>query len=695
MLGNHWDQGDNVPSRCQLAAVFMPLTMVGLGGLQGDCDNQHKCRRLQGHSMIRTPRLLLILPTFLVIAGAVNVASAQKPTVKLFNRDVAPLDWPMLGGSPARNNTPQGKDIPTDWDVETGRNIKWSAKLGSQSYGNVVVANGKVFVGTNNGAGYLKRYPKTVDLGVLLCFRESDGKFLWQYSCEKLRSGRVHDWPMQGICSAPVAEGDRLWFVSSRGEVVCLDADGFEDNENDGPHKSEPNENSDEADIVWSFDMMKELGVRQHNMATCAPAIWGNALFICTSNGVDESHAKISAPDAPSFIAMDKHTGEILWTDNSPGPNILHGQWSCPTIGVFEEVPQVLFPGGDGWLYSFRADRWSDGKPELLWKFDGNPKKSKWILGGRGTRNNMIAVPVIHEGLVYVAMGQDPEHGDGTGHLWCLDPRKRGDVSAGVVLDKAGSIVPHRRLQAFVEWETVFEAHTKVWDGLNEGRISNQLRKEFEKANVPLPDSCNVKTESVGSEWLITTAINGAKAEFKLKASSYRSRGTQHDHLTVGRWSSETLKPNPNSAVVWHYDKFDTDGNGEFDFEEEMHRTLGSPTIKDGLLFIVDTTGIVHCIDAKTGQSYWNCDLLAESWSTPLIVEDKVLIGDEDGDMAILRLSSDPNKSTKMKAKQNEFTEPLDEISMRNSVYTMPIVANNVLFIATKDRLFAIETQSE
>ena len=71
----------------------------------------------------------------------------------------------MWCGSPERNNTPVGVNIPTEWDVgefdyRTGdwdpakaKNIKWVAKLGSQSYGNPVVHNGKVFIGTNNTAG--------------------------------------------------------------------------------------------------------------------------------------------------------------------------------------------------------------------------------------------------------------------------------------------------------------------------------------------------------------------------------------------------------------------------------------------------------------------------------------------------------------------------------------------------------------
>ena len=88
---------------------------------------------------------------------------------------------------------------------------------------------------------------------------------------------------------------------------------------------------------------------------------------------------------------MARNASEVLWTDKSPGLNILHGQWSSPAVGVLGGVPQVLFGGGDGWMYSFRADRGQDGKPELLWKFDANPKESKWILGGRGV---LVCLPI-------------------------------------------------------------------------------------------------------------------------------------------------------------------------------------------------------------------------------------------------------------------------------------------------------------
>lgn len=182
-------------------------------------------------------------------------------------------DWPMLGRDKTRNAVSPEKQPPLDWDIgefdrntgqwinDKARNIKWTARLGSQTFGTPVIADGHVYIGTNNGAGYLKRYPSRVDLGCLLCFREADGEFLWQFSAEKLRSGRTQDWPQQGLGSSPLVEGDRMWFVSNRYELICLDTQGFRDGENDGPYIDEPVKAPNEADVVWRFDLIKELGV--------------------------------------------------------------------------------------------------------------------------------------------------------------------------------------------------------------------------------------------------------------------------------------------------------------------------------------------------------------------------------------------------------------------------------------------------
>ena len=177
-----------------------------------------------------------------------------------------------------------------------------------------------------------------------------------------------------------------------------------------------------------------------------------------------EGHVNIPAPEAPSFIAVDKNSGKVLWTDKSPGTNILHGQWSSPTVAELGGETQVLMGGGDGWLYSFAVQPEEGGKAKLLWKFDCNPKTSKYLLGGRANRNHIIGTPVVYDGLVYIAVGEDPEHGEGVGHLWCIDPTKRGDVSPEIVYNKKdpSTPIPHKRVQACVPAEGDFTKENQI-----------------------------------------------------------------------------------------------------------------------------------------------------------------------------------------------------------------------------------------
>ena len=181
-------------------------------------------------------------------------------------------DWPMWGGTPDRNLVSSMKDLPTSWDIKTKKNIKWVAELGSQAYGNPVVANGVVLVGTNNES--MKDPAIKGDKGVLMAFKESDGSFLWQAVHDKLTAGRANDWPFQGICSSPLVENGIVYYVSNRGEVMAIDIQGFRDNgENDGPFKDEKQTRETDVDIIWRYDMMDELGVFQHNMANSSPVV--------------------------------------------------------------------------------------------------------------------------------------------------------------------------------------------------------------------------------------------------------------------------------------------------------------------------------------------------------------------------------------------------------------------------------------
>src|SRR2546421_5926166 len=173
-------------------------------------------------------------------------------------------DWTMWGRTPDRNMICPEKGIPTEWDVEKGTNIKWVAQLGSKSYGNPIVNNGFVFVGTNNEAH--KDSAIKGDAGNLMAFAEKDGKFLWQRVSAKLPSGRVNDWPGEGCCSTVLCEGGRLYYCTNRCEVVCLDV----------------TPGSDKYKEVWTVDMIKQFGVFPHNMTDCSILPFEDKLYIIT-----------------------------------------------------------------------------------------------------------------------------------------------------------------------------------------------------------------------------------------------------------------------------------------------------------------------------------------------------------------------------------------------------------------------------
>ncbi len=371
------------------------------------------------------PRFALLLA--LAVCVGVGAAVPAQPPAPPKGPVLAPpphVAWSMYGGTPSRNMVNlTDRDILRTFNIKQGLNVRWKADLGSRSYSQPVIAGGKVFVGANNQRPRnardrgkpTKDEPdgETIDKSVLMCFDAATGKFLWQAVHDKLPSGTVNDWPNEGICSIPTVVGDRLYYVSNQCRVVCLDVNGFADG-NQGI-QTEKYKTATDADFIWELDMMKELNVFPHNMSTGCPLIIGDLLFVQTSNGVDESHINIPSPDAPSFICLNRNTGKLLWKDNSPGKDIMHGQWASPSYAA-DPVPQVIFPGGDGWLRAFDPPT---GK--LLWKFDCNPKDAVYELGGTGTRSDFIASPVIYNGRLYIGTGQDPEHSTGVAHLWCVD----------------------------------------------------------------------------------------------------------------------------------------------------------------------------------------------------------------------------------------------------------------------------------
>ena len=489
-------------------------------------------------------------------------------------------DWPQWGGdNPGRNMYSPVKGLPVsikpgnfkpnseEIDLSTTKNVKWIAKLGSQSYGNPVVSKGVTLVGTNNASPRDPRFKD--DKSILYALKESDGGFLWQLTVPKLASGKVNDWEYLGILACPCVEGDRVYIVTSRCEVLCLDLKG-QANGNQGPFMDEgqymagPGKPKLEvlptdADILWKYDMMDELGVFPHNASNCSVIIDGDTIFVCTSNGQDWTHVNIPSPQSPSFIALNKNTGELVGEDDAGiGPKILHGQWTSPSIGVVNGKKQVYFGGGDGVLYALDTKPVKEGDSNFLkraWWFDCVPPEYKKDKAGKAIKypaaegpSEINATPVFYNDRVYVAIGQDPEHGEGVGRLLCIDPTKSGDVTA--------------------------------------------------------------------------------------------------------------------SALVWDY--------------KGIKRSISTVSIDpdNGLLFIADFSGFVHCLDSKTGKLHWVHDMQAHMWGSTFVADGKVYVGDEDGDFVVLASSTEK--------------KVLSECNVGAPIFSTPIVANGLMYICSQTHMFVV-----
>jgi outer membrane protein assembly factor BamB len=370
-------------------------------------------------------------------------------------------DWPTWGRDQTRNMwSPEtglvgefvaGKFIGAsdEIDPKTTKNVKWIAKLGSQSYGNPTVANGRIYVGTNNDSQTDPRFKG--DRSVVYCLDEKTGAKIWQLNIPKLGTGKVSDWEFLGICSSPAVEGDRVYVMTNRCEVACLDANGMA-NGNDGPFKdegaymagpgAEPFEvKPTDGDILWLFNMTDECGVFPHNITSSSVCIAGDQLWCATSNGVDYGHVETPAPHAPSLIVVDKRTGTLIAEEASGlSQRIFHSNWSSPAYLKTDELDLGIFGGPDGWVYAFHPDpvENDEGLKVLreAWRFDANKPEYRVDPAGKerkyATRDGpseVLGTPIVWEGRVYAVIGQDPEHGEGVGQLVCIDPSGGGDVT--------------------------------------------------------------------------------------------------------------------------------------------------------------------------------------------------------------------------------------------------------------------------
>jgi outer membrane protein assembly factor BamB len=441
--------------------------------------------------------------------------------------------------SPAVKTVVHTGNPPVDWDTTTGRNIVWSVDLGNETFGRPVVVGDAVYVGTDN-ARHMNPAVRE-EAGVLMAFHAKDGTFLWQDVAPRVERG-LREFLLPSTTSAPYVEGNRLYYVTAECQLRCLDTQGFRDGENNGPYRDEVFQDNAAADIVWELDMCGRLAVFPHEATNSEVLPVGDLLMVSTSNGQNEGHTRVPSPRAPSLIAVDKRSGEVVWRAIGSGEQVLHGQWSSPAAATVDGRIQVLFGGGDGWLRSYDA-----ASGHEVWRFDGNPRDARWLpRPGVLSRGSIIASPVFDDGRVFVAMGQSPGHGNGPSLIHAISPNGQGDVT--------------------------------------------------------------------------------------------------------------------ESGLLWT--------------SREVGRVVGTPIAKDGLLYVGDLGGTIHCLDAATGAHVWKHETNEAIWGSLLLVGDRLYVGNVDGSMIVLRAG--------------RRQQLLGRIEMDAALYSPPALIGDALYLATANRLYLI-----
>ena len=82
-------------------------------------------------------------------------------------------------------------------------------------------------------------------------------------------------------------------------------------------------------------------------------------------------------------------------------------------------------------------------------------------------------------------------------------------------------------------------------------------------------------------------------------------------------------------------------------------------------------------------EEYWIHDTKGHIWSSPLLADGKLYIGNEDGFLTVLKAGKEYDEDSVV------------EVDMISPIYSSVIAANGVLYVATHTHLYAIGQSQE
>jgi outer membrane protein assembly factor BamB len=217
-----------------------------------------------------------------------------------------------LGISNARN-------IPTSWDLATGKNILWKKPIPRQGFNSPVINGNRVFIsGADNEAREL------------YCYELSTGELLWSLAARNIPGSPARMPETQsdtGLAASSVTtNGQQVCAIFASGDLICADMDGKQ---------------------LWA----KNIGVPQNHYGYASSLLsYGNTLFIQYDNQSDRK-----------VMALDMATGTERWSKTRTERN---ASWSSPIIANVNNTPQLILIGNPG------VTAYNPSNGEQIWRVD-------------------------------------------------------------------------------------------------------------------------------------------------------------------------------------------------------------------------------------------------------------------------------------------------------------------------------------
>ncbi len=109
-----------------------------------------------------------------------------------------------------------------------------------------------------------------------------------------------------------------------------------------------------------------------------------------------------------------------------------------------------------------------------------------------------------------------------------------------------------------------------------------------------------------------------------------------------------------------------------------LDRSISTVSISDGLIYIVDVAGRLHCLDVETGDVQWIYESNSRTLASTLVADGKIYLPTE--------------KHLHILAAGKEMKR-LSQIRLGTRAWVSPVAANGTLYVASRNYLWAVRQQ--